>query len=70
MNKKLLSGRKIRRLTLAGKLKNFLDVWKFLTKDTEILELTESYKMPFPNSNMLITLDSASVLSIVDAVCY
>ena len=46
------------RLPSVVKLKHFLEAWKILTKDPELLELIESYKIPFLNSNMLITLDS------------
>ena len=45
--KSLFCARKIPNVQLAGKLKNFIENWKILTNDTEILSLVEGYKIPF-----------------------
>ena len=42
--KSLFCARKIPNVQLAGKLKNFIENWKILTNDTEILSLVEGYK--------------------------
>ena len=34
-------------MQLAGRLKNFIENWKILTNDTEILSLVEGYAIPF-----------------------
>ena len=38
---------KIPNVQLARRLKNFIENWKILTKDTEILSLVEGYTIPF-----------------------
>ena len=45
--KSLFRARKIPSVQLAGRLKNFIENWKILTNDTEILSLVEGYTIPF-----------------------
>ena len=45
--KSLFCARKIPNVQLAGRLKNFIENWKILTNDTEILSLVEGYTIPF-----------------------
>ena len=45
--KGLLCARKIPNVQLAARLKNFIENWKILTNDTEILSLVEGYTIPF-----------------------
>ena len=45
--KSLFCTRKIPNVQLAGSLKNFIENWKSLTNDTEILSLAEGYAIPF-----------------------
>ena len=45
--KTLFCARKIPNVQLAGTLKNFMENWKILTNDTEILSLVEGYTIPF-----------------------
>ena len=45
--KSLFCTRKIPNVQLARRLKNFIENWKFLTNDTEILSLVEGHTMPF-----------------------
>ena len=47
LTRKLISAREVPKLILAGRLKHFEEAWKILTKDSEILELVEGYKVPF-----------------------
>ena len=47
LHKKLILWKKNSNLQLAGRLKNFIQNWKILTKDTEILSLVEGYTIPF-----------------------
>ena len=60
--KSLFCARKIPNVQLAGRLKNFIENWKILTNDTELLSLVEGYTIPFheirqqkniPNSHKL-----------------
>ena len=43
----LFCAREIPNVQLAGTLKNFMENWKILTNDTEILSLVEGYTIPF-----------------------
>ena len=43
----LFCARKIPNVQLVGRLKNFIENWKILTNDTEILSLVEGYTIPF-----------------------
>ena len=45
--RKLFSAREVPKLQLAGRFKYFVETWKILTKNTEILELVEGWKIPF-----------------------
>ena len=45
--KSLFCAIKIPNVQLAGRLKNFIENWEILTKDTEILSLVEGYTIPF-----------------------
>ena len=45
--KTLFCAREIPNVQLAGTLKNFMENWKILTNDTEILSLVEGYTIPF-----------------------
>ena len=45
--KSLFCAREIPSVQLAGSLKNFIENWKILTNDTEILSLVEGYTIPF-----------------------
>ena len=45
--KSLICARKIPNVQLEGRLKNFIENWKVLTNDTEILSLVEGYTIPF-----------------------
>ena len=45
--KSLFCAREIPSVQLAGTLKNFMENWKILTNDTEILSLVEGYTIPF-----------------------
>ena len=45
--KTLFCAREIANVQLAGTLKNFMENWKILTNDTEILSLVEGYTIPF-----------------------
>ena len=45
--KSLFCARKIPNVQLAGRLKTFIENWKILTNDTEILSLLEGYTVPF-----------------------
>ena len=45
--KSLFCARKIPNVQLAGRLKYFIENWKILTNDTEILSLVEGYITPF-----------------------
>ena len=45
--KRLFCARKIPNVQLAGSLKAFIENWKILTNDTEILSLVEGYTIPF-----------------------
>ena len=45
--KSLFCARKIPDVQLAGRLKTFIENWKILTNDTEILSLVERYTIPF-----------------------
>ena len=45
--KSLFCARKIPNVQLAGKLKNFIENWKILTNDTEILSLVVGLKYHF-----------------------
>ena len=45
--KTLFCARKIPNVQLAGTLKNFMENWKILKNDTEILSLVEGYTIPF-----------------------
>ena len=48
--KSLFCATKIPSVQLAGRLKNFIENWKILTNDTEILSLSvEGYTKPFQN---------------------
>ena len=44
--KSLFYARKIPKVQLAGRLKTFIENWKILTNDTEILSLVEGYTIP------------------------
>ena len=45
--KSLFSARKVPNLPLSGRLKYFLKAWEILTKDPEILEIVNEFKMTF-----------------------
>ena len=45
--RELFSARDVPKLPLAGRLKHFIETWKILTKDSEILELVVEDKIPF-----------------------
>ena len=45
--KSLFCAREIPSVQVAGSLKNFIENWKILTNDTEILSLVEGYTIPF-----------------------
>ena len=45
--KSLFCARKIPDVQLAVRLKTFIENWKILTNDTEILSLVERYTIPF-----------------------
>ena len=45
--KTLFCAREIANVQLAGTLKNFMENWKILTNDTEILSLVEGYTISF-----------------------
>ena len=45
--KTLFCAREIPNVQLAGTLKNFMENWKILTNDTEILSLVEGCTIPF-----------------------
>ena len=45
--KTLFCAREIPNVQLAGTLKKFMENWKILTNDTEILSLVEGYTIPF-----------------------
>ena len=45
--KSLFCARKIPNVQLAGRLKTFIENWKILTSDIEILSLVEGYTIPF-----------------------
>ena len=45
--KSLFCARKNPNVQLAGSLKAFIENWKILTNDTEILSLVEGYTIPF-----------------------
>ena len=47
LHKKLILCNKNSKCALAGRLKNFIENWKILTKDIEILSLVEGYTIPF-----------------------
>ena len=45
--KSLFCGRNIPRVPLAGRLKHFLNAWKILTNDKQVLSLVQGYEIEF-----------------------
>ena len=61
--KNLFCAIKIPNVQLAGRLKNFIENWKILTKDTEILSLVEGYTMPFYEIPLIENIPNSSKLN-------
>ena len=61
--KNLFCAIKIPNVQLAGRLKNFIENWKILTKDTEVLSLVEGYTMPFYEIPLIENIPNSSKLN-------
>ena len=62
--RKLLSARKDPEMPLSGRLKHFVETWKILTKDLEILELMERYYKPFHKNQVQQNIQETSYMNL------